>query len=65
MAGNELARIACSNKKGNGPETPNVQYVDVKRIRPEDHWSIRVLEFYNDIQRIMNEPIGEKLNYRA
>jgi hypothetical protein len=64
MAENEFARRTCSNGIGRSPGTPDVQYVDVKRIIPQNPWSIKVLQFYQDIQRIMNDSIGKQLDYQ-
>ena len=38
------------------------KYVDVKRIIPKNHPTINVLKFYNDIQNIVSNPIGQNLD---
>lgn len=43
----------------------DTQYVDVKRVMPQNHPSIEVLKFYNDIQNIMDTPISQNLNFKA
>ena len=66
MAENEFARRTCSRGIRRSLETPDVQYVDVKRIMSQNYWNIRALQLYYDIhaniQRIMNEPISKELD---
>jgi len=46
--GNQLVRASELDRE--------TQYIDVMRIIPENHPPIEVLDFYNDIQRIMEGP---------
>ena len=40
----------------------NAQYVNVRRIMPKNHHSIKILKFYEDIQDIMNRSLCSNLN---